>query len=130
MRDEVHFGNLRNMSLKEIFNGKSYKHFYQSWWEMRPEDIPVCNTCQRYKASAARDELARMAAWQARELRGRKVIFWGAGEAYRAYKSFFADCDPIAMLVDCQKEGRKRLMAFPSTIPMNFSQCSPNPCRW
>ncbi len=100
MRNEIIFGNLKTMSLEEIFTGDTYKSFYRAWWQMQPEKIPVCNSCQVYATYAERDELARMAAWQAREVRGQKVIFWGGGEAYRAYKSFFVDCEPVAMLMD------------------------------
>lgn len=93
-------GNLRTHTLDEIFNGRKYRFFYEKWKQMRPGDIPHCNTCQHYDVYCYRDELMRMAAWQARELRGQEVVFWGAGEAYRAYKSFFADCKPVAMLLD------------------------------
>lgn len=111
-------GNLRRMSLAEISAGEKYKFFYESWWRMRPGHIPVCNTCQLYQSYAGRDELARMAAWQARDLRGQKVVFWGAGEAYRAYKSFFADCEPVAMLVDsAQKE---KIDGIPIFHPADF----------
>ena len=108
MRDAIVLGNLRKNSLEEIFTGETYTAFRRAWWEMRPGDIPFCNTCQIYPRSGWRDELARMAAWQARDVRGRKVIFWGAGEAYRAYKSFFADCEPVAMLVESQERERER----------------------
>lgn len=94
------FGNLLTQSLDEIFSSESYNHFYKMWREMRPCDLPVCNSCQIYTSYVERDELARMAAWQARKLNGQKVIFWGAGESYRAYRSFFADCQPVAMLLD------------------------------
>lgn len=102
---EMVLGNLRTHTLDEIFNGEKYRLFQEKWQQMQPGDIPYCNTCQYYPDSASRDELARMAAWQARELRGRKVIFWGAGGAYRAYKSFFADCEPVAMLLDLPTGG-------------------------
>lgn len=105
IEDDFVFGNLRKNSLKEIFTGEKFRFFYESWWAMRPDKIPVCNTCQCYDAFPSVDELSRFAAWQARELRGKKVIFWGAGEAYRAYKSFFADCEPVAILVDGIEEG-------------------------
>ena len=78
MRDENVLGNLRVRSLEEIFTGEKYMSFYQAWWEMRPGDIPVCNSCQQ-SLYGEREELLRMAAWQARELRGQKVIFWGGG---------------------------------------------------
>ena len=102
---EMVLGNLRTQSLEEMFSGETYRSFYEKWWHMRPGDIPYCNTCQFYAGGASQGELARMAAWQARELHGKKVIFWGAGEAYRAYKSFFADCEPVAILVDGIEEG-------------------------
>ncbi len=121
MRDQIRFGNLRSMSLDEIFNSKSYKQFYQSWWEMRPEDIPGCNTCQVYRACAHPNELTRMAHWQARKLHGQKVVFWGAGEAYRAYKNFFVDCEPIAMLMDTPNAiEQKEIDAIPVYHPDAF----------
>lgn len=97
---EMVLGNLRRQSLDELFNGEKYRSFYETWWSMRPGEIPYCNTCQFYAGRASKNELARLAAWQARELRGQKVVFWGCGEAYRAYKSFFIDCQPVAMLSD------------------------------
>lgn len=99
-RGELVFGNLRTMSLEQIFNSEQYKFFYQAWWEMRPGDIPKCNNCQQYDPWCDTPDLYRMAAWQAKKLRGQKVIFWGGGEAYRAYKSFFVETKPIAMLLD------------------------------
>ena len=99
------FGNLRRQNLDEIFNSQNYRHFYETWWAMQPGELPLCNICQLYSANASPQELARMAAWQARELHGKKVIFWGAGEAYRAYKSFFADCEPVAILADGSEDG-------------------------
>ncbi len=104
---EMVLGNLRNQSLAEMFSGETYRSFHEKWWNIRPGDIPYCNTCQFYSGGASRGELDRMSAWQVRELRGKKVIFWGAGEAYRAYKSFFVDCEPVAILVDSQREERK-----------------------
>lgn len=121
MRDENVLGNLREMSLEEIFTGEKYTAFYQAWWEMRPGDIPVCNTCQRYLLDGEREELLRMAAWQARELRGQKVIFWGGGEAYRACKSFFVDCEPVAMLMATPADsGQKYIDGIPVHHPDAF----------
>ena len=104
---ELVLGNLRKQTLEEIFTGDTYRFFYEKWRNMRPGDIPYCNTCQFY-SGASQPELARMAAWQARDVRGQKAVFWGAGEAYRAYKSFFADCEPVAMLVESQERERER----------------------
>ncbi len=134
MRDELVLGNLRKNTFEEIFTGETYTAFRRAWWEMRPGDIPVCNTCQFYQGSGWRDELARLAAWQARDVRGQKVVFWGAGEAYRAYKSFFADCEPVAMLVESQERERERerekSTAFLSTTPTTSSPRSRSRCRW
>ena len=118
-RDAIVLGNLRKNTLEEIFTGETYTAFRRAWWEMRPGDIPVCNTCQWYQPSDWRDELARMAAWQARDVRGRKAVFWGAGEAYRAYKSFFADCEPVAMLVESQERERE-VDGIPLYHPADF----------
>ncbi len=130
---ELVLGNLRSQTLEEIFTGDTYRSFCEKWRNMRPGDIPYCNTCQFYYG-ASQPELARMAAWQARDVRGQKVVFWGAGEAYRAYKSFFADCEPVAMLVESQERERERerekSTAFLSTTPTTSSPRSRSRCRW
>ena len=129
---EIVLGNLRRQSLEEIFTGATYRSFYEKWRNMRPGDIPYCNTCQLYPRAISQSERARMAAWQARDVRGRKIVFWGAGEAYRAYKSFFADCEPVVMLVESQERERERekSTASPSTIPPTFSPRLRSRCRW
>ena len=121
MRNGPVLGNLRQMSLEEIFTGEVYTAFRRAWWEMRPGDIPVCNSCQYYLLYGEQDERDRLAAWQARDVCGRKVVFWGAGEAYRAYKSFFADCEPVAMLLESQEREREREVdGIPLYHPADF----------
>lgn len=121
LENDFIFGNLRENTLEEIFTGEKFRFFYESWWAMRPDKIPVCNTCQCYDAFPSSDELSRFAAWQAGELRGQKVVFWGAGEAYRAYKSFFADCEPVAVLVDSYtNQKQKEIDGIPLRHPDEF----------
>lgn len=93
-------GNLRESSLKEIFNSEKWHFFRDAWQNMQPQNIPVCNGCQVYVDFSRPEELARMAAYQAQTLQGKEAYFWGAGEAWRAYGSFFNSVRPVAMLLD------------------------------
>ena len=44
---EVRFGNLRTMTLRDMFFGAEYKRFIQAHIENQLEQYPVCNACER-----------------------------------------------------------------------------------
>lgn len=97
---EYSFGNLHKNSLQEIFTSSRFIEFYTKHWLGREYDLPVCSTCTNYRSISTPGELARFAAWQATSLTGQKVWFWGAGEAYRRYKTYFGLTKPQGIILD------------------------------
>ncbi|MDE5832628.1 MAG: radical SAM protein [Desulfovibrio sp.] len=99
--DKVTFGNLREQSLEEIFNGDKAKDFRRKWREMRHKEIPVCRRCKCYDMSVNNwEENDRIALWIADKLKGQDVLFMGNGSAWRRYACFFNDSKPIAMILE------------------------------
>ncbi len=98
--DDFILGNLRELSLEDIFNSSNWHFFYESWWKMQPGNIPVCNLCQIYSDNSRPEELGRLAAWQADQIAGKKVVFYGCGESYRMYRSYFNRSEPVAIIHD------------------------------
>jgi len=99
--NEYVFGNLRTQSLEEIYNGRRAHDFRNALWSGEIGRIPVCRTCYCYDMRASNmEETDRIVAWQSRRVQGMDVIFWGAGQAYRQFAGFFANSNPVAMIVD------------------------------
>ena len=99
--NEYVFGNLRKMTVEEIFISQAAKYFRNALWNGEIRKIPVCNTCQCYDCRTSnREEIDRIVAWEAARLRGEKVFFWGTGQAYRQFAGFFDACHPIGIIVE------------------------------
>lgn len=89
------------MTVEEIFNSPAARYFRDALWNGEIRKIPVCNTCQCYDCRTNnREEIDRIVAWEAARLRGEKVFFWGAGQAYRQFVGFFDASQPIAMIIE------------------------------
>lgn len=116
--NEYVFGNLREASPEEIFNGPKARFFKDSLWNGEIGKIPVCRTCYcRDMRASSKEEIDRIVAWQGARLRGREVIFWGSGQAYREYASFYAGCHPIAMIVDMDNPPMREIDGIPVKKP-------------
>lgn len=99
-RDDYILGNLHDQTLDDIFSSKKYHEFYKRVWEGRLHEQTTCNSCHIYSDDSTERELMRLAAWQGQQLAGKRVFFWGCGEAYRAYRNFFGQTIPEAILLD------------------------------
>lgn len=114
---EFSLGNLRHMSIQEIFNSDTFRDFYTRHWEGKEGDLPICAKCTNYRSLASQEELARFAAWQGSKLAGKKVWFWGAGEAWRRYRSFFSCALPQGILLDTPGTLPKSIAGIPVHHP-------------
>lgn len=97
---EFTFGNLKYMTLQQMFTSDKYRDFYRRHWEGREDKLPVCKDCTNYQSYASNEEHMRFAAWQGNMLAGEDVLFYGAGEAWRRYRELFCATHPVAMLLD------------------------------
>lgn len=98
------FGNLETQELKEIFDGSLAQNFRTHMWNMELDKIPVCRTCSCYSTETNnREEIDRIVAWQARQLAGKRIFFWGAGQAYRQFSPFFNLSDPVGIILNDAK---------------------------
>lgn len=95
------YGNLNQNSLDEIYNGDKARKFRELMWKMKIDKIPVCNKCKYYGTGVSNDkELERIISWQGKQLSGKKVLFFGNGEAYRYYRQFFSETIPVGIIID------------------------------
>ena len=112
-------GNLRESTLPEIFASSVYRQFYEAHWSGDLSNFPLCGDCIDPFHSPGQDELIRMAAYLGRQLAGQKVFFWGCGETYRKYKLFFADTNPVAILLDTPGPHPEYVDGVPIVHPMD-----------
>jgi radical SAM protein with 4Fe4S-binding SPASM domain len=100
---DMYLGNLLHENLEEIFTSSKFEAFYLTHWDCRHKLNAICKKCNQPNHSASESEFTRLAAYEGARLAGREVYFWGAGEAYRRFASFFSRSKPICILCDSGK---------------------------